>query len=288
MYLKCIFLLLFNNYLPSKLSLVSNVKKINLNEDEVHNLKPRIINDMKEDKGYYLRNTQVEFECRAYGYPLPKMYWDYTDNYYNPVENPVGNKIFTNSGTEYNKTHIRSIVKMTIGSSANLSCKACNDFGCDSAVIQTIYTMDVPNGFYMIKPIYDVKVGDGLKLFCYASIYNYTDIIQWYNGSKYIIDDTGRVTISRTVVKGSSFVSELTIHEINKWDANFYSCAARSKDGVYKYNNYELVLSDKVIYSYPWTDTFYELLLSLFCVFLIIQFSILSVHFLLKIWSNEI
>lgn len=50
---------------------------------------------------------------------------------------------------------------------------------------------DVPNGFYMIKPIYDVKVGDGLKLFCYASIYNYTDIIQWYNGSKYIIDDTG-------------------------------------------------------------------------------------------------
>ncbi|XP_057326199.1 uncharacterized protein LOC130668112 isoform X2 [Microplitis mediator] len=273
----------------SELFLEPNVNTINLNEDRFPNLKPTIIKDMKEDKGYYLRNTQVEFECQAYGYPLPKLHWNYIDNNYNPVHNPAGNKIFTNSGTEYTKTHIRSIVKLTIGSSANLTCQACNDFGCDNAIIQTIYTMDVPDGFYMIRPIYDVKVGDTLKLFCYASIYNYTDIIQWFNGtgSKYIIDDTGRVTISRTVVKKASFVSELTINRINKWDANFYSCAARTKDGLYRYHNYKLVLSDDVIYSYPWTNTFYELLLSLFCVFLIIQFSILSVHFLLKIWSDE-
>ncbi|XP_074096096.1 uncharacterized protein LOC141525481 [Cotesia typhae] len=201
-----------------------------------------LIRNKETNIGYYLHNTTRQFKCEAYGYPLPSIEWNYSDNFNELISNSTRN-INTSA---ISMTEVISTIQLIIGPSDNLSCKACNDLGCYTSIIKTIFTLDVPHGFGMEKPISNVAVGDVFKLTCYASIYRHTNNIRWFNGSKHITN-SGRIHIQPTIIKNHSYVSELSIYNINLQDANYYTCQGESKDGFRKLDICELTAFGNLI-----------------------------------------
>ncbi|XP_053598108.1 vascular endothelial growth factor receptor 1 isoform X1 [Microplitis demolitor] len=186
-----------------------------------------LIGDIMGIHPYHLPNSNAKIDCTAVGYPLPNITWNFYDNFINYNNHYQGFNVTTSQTLNgviisEEKTKIVSQVTLIVETTGTITCKACNDRGCDF-VSQTIFVSDVHDGFGIVEPPNDIIVGDNIKLSCGASVYNFTEDLKWLDEDNNIINQTDRLIIDKTKTEFTYF-SHLIFKNVSKSDAKLYKC----------------------------------------------------------------
>ncbi|XP_034952110.1 vascular endothelial growth factor receptor 1 isoform X2 [Chelonus insularis] len=208
-----------------------------------------LIDDLKRVQPYYMPHTLAKIECHAAAFPPPNITWSFAQHLNNDLSSVKKSafKPITNISTETDVTKTTSLVTIWIETTGTLRAQACNVLGCDS-IEQTIFVSDIPEGFRIIEPDRDFATGDDVELVCGASIYNYTNDIEWLNEDDQPLNRTDRLSIVKSTTP-YTYRSTLRINNVEKSDAKLYVCSAISFDtmsgdsSIERYA-YELVIHD--------------------------------------------
>ncbi|KAK0165046.1 hypothetical protein PV328_003603 [Microctonus aethiopoides] len=206
-----------------------------------------LVLEFENIESYYLPNETVKFQCKIAGYPPPDIRWGFRNFSDNISENNSKPEILENFSNEITHSEFKSTLTMKMTASGILICAACNDIGCHSYE-QSIFVSDVPNGFGIIEPSRNIAVGDNVDLICGASIYNYTEAVEW------TLDEENEEFLSNTrksyiTNRQTPFTHQSILHlnNVDKSDEKkLYICNALAINGTLVKDKKRLVINDVV------------------------------------------
>lgn len=172
-----------------------------------------IIDFGTDDERNFLLNTRASLKCTAVGYPLPKIQWHFDDGKH-PITLQGDNKAES-------LIKVSSYIHINVFTSGNITCEAQNNIDKTSET-RKFLVCEVP-GCFGVKEADDMWFSEGqpVTVDCYASLYYFTDI-KWYrNGSEL------NTTINGTLY---SITARLQIPQISLDDAGYYECSGEKAD----------------------------------------------------------
>nr|XP_050846243.1 vascular endothelial growth factor receptor 1 isoform X2 [Vespula vulgaris] len=199
--------------------------------------KPTLL--FKEIESYYSPGQIVEIHCYVIAFPEPEISWSFLQcpNYPSRWNSSL---IELTHITEIQQKLFLSKATMEIEASGFINCTACNSEGCDSTITNIIVS-DGNGGFSIMDPKEPVVEGDDIEIICAASIYNYTENIQWQdNNDKSILEDERIQVILKTTP--FTYRAILQVKNVNMNDAMIYNCIGETKDGNKENLEYNLVV----------------------------------------------
>ncbi|XP_012285918.1 vascular endothelial growth factor receptor 1 isoform X2 [Orussus abietinus] len=193
-------------------------------------------------EAYYSPKQKAEIFCHVATFPAPNITWSFLNCPNYPSYEGSWTSPLPDAVTVSKYTSFTSKVTMTIEMTGHVSCEACNNLGCDIAT-ETIYVSDGNGGFGILEPKGKIVEGDDVSLICAASIYNYTNFINWLDEEEQPIQETERLTI---VKEKSPFTyrAVLRIKNVQKSDAKYYTCSGKTVDGSIEYADYTITVQD--------------------------------------------
>ncbi|KAK0183116.1 hypothetical protein PV327_001186 [Microctonus hyperodae] len=206
-----------------------------------------IVLEFENIESYYLPNEMVKFQCEIAGYPPPNITWSFQTFSDNTLKNNSEPEYLENFSNEIIHSQVKSTLTMKIKTSGILMCAAQNEIGRHSYE-QSIFVSDVPNGFGIIEPSRNIAVGDNVDLICGASIYNYTEAVEWTfdEENEEFISNTQKYNITS---KQTPFTHQSILHlnNVDKSDEKkLYICHALATNGTLVKDKKRLVINDVV------------------------------------------
>ncbi|XP_067203643.1 vascular endothelial growth factor receptor 1-like isoform X3 [Linepithema humile] len=201
---------------------------------------------LERTASYYTPNTNAEFHCKVLSFPPPNITWSFWKcPNYPSFENSTIVQLTDVTPSVTSNIEFISRIKMLIEMSGRITCKACNDRGCDNSTA-SILVSDGVGAFGIIKPKEPMTAGDNIELTCAASIYNYTHDLTWTNQTQAPFVKTERLNI---IQHKTSFTyrSTIKINNVQKSDAQDYICNGKSRDMIsntFSEIKYKLVVHD--------------------------------------------
>ncbi|XP_078038596.1 vascular endothelial growth factor receptor 1-like [Augochlora pura] len=194
--------------------------------------------NIKNPSPYYLPNQVAIIECHMIAFPMPNITWSYRKCPSFPFCENGTLEYITNSTVESGMmTSMISTVSMTIEMSGQLTCIACNIVGCGN-VSETVMVSDVIDGFGLISTQDPVVEDDDWELICAASIYNFSDTLEWSSQSG-LIEQHDRITIDREQTQ-FTYRSILKIRNVKIEDSQAYICTGKSTKNESQSTEYRL------------------------------------------------
>ncbi|XP_066591720.1 vascular endothelial growth factor receptor 1 isoform X2 [Prorops nasuta] len=193
-------------------------------------------------ESYYEPNKTIEINCEVIGFPTPNVTWSFLQCPEYPSLNNSKNIQLTNVNENILATSVKSVVRMKAEMSGKITCTTCNTEGCDS-VTDNIFISDGVGGFGILEPKGFVTEGDDLQIICAASIYNYTNDVEWRNPEDKLLNDTERLVVKHETTP-FTHRSILNIKNVDKSDSGYYVCSGQIKDGTMERMEYHLQVQD--------------------------------------------
>ncbi|XP_033331754.2 vascular endothelial growth factor receptor 1 [Megalopta genalis] len=194
--------------------------------------------DIKNPSSYYLPNQVAKIECYVETFPVPNITWSYRKCPNFPLcENDTAEHLTNSTEENETMTSMVSTVLTAIEMSGQLTCSACNIVGCGN-VSKTVMVSDVAEGFGVISTEDLVVEGDDWVLICAASIYNYSDILEWSSQGG-PIEQHDRISIDRGETR-FTYRSILKIRNVKMEDSQEYICTGKSTGNISQSTEYRL------------------------------------------------
>ncbi|XP_046747840.1 vascular endothelial growth factor receptor 1-like [Diprion similis] len=196
----------------------------NMTDTILHlNVEGQPIAHMTNTLSYFMPGQSVDFICKILSNPQANVTWIYRE--YPKFPSRTESKSITLSNTTSIEAKrepftIFSRVTVKINETGDLVCKSCNRINC-TEVTDLIYVSDVASPFEILEPK-SVTEGDTISVLCGASVYNYSDKIEWDDVTN---SEDGRISVEYKTTK-FTHQAILIIRDVQMSDSGNYTCHA--------------------------------------------------------------